>query len=348
MNVKRRRLRAALTRCTGTGASRRSTRRAFLIAAGAIVAMPLLVQAQQRAEMPWVALLWLGSSAPSPLLEAFREGLRDHGYIDGQNIHIEDRSSVDRYERLPKVAEELIRLKVNVIVTFGATATQAASRATTTIPIVMVAGIDPVEMGIAATLSRPGGNVTGLTMLNQELVAKRLELLKEAIPGLRRVAVLLNPSSRGEVDSLSRAKMAAKSLNLQVQAQEVRIPSDFEAAFTAIARGGAGALCPVPSTMLNAYRHKVVRLAAKHRLPALFPESSFVEMGGLFSYGASITDTFRRAASYVDKILKGAKPGDLPIEQPTKFELVINANTAKTLGIKFPQSILLHADKVRE
>jgi len=287
-----------------------------------------------------------GTAEASPFFEALRQGLRERGWVEGQSIAFEDRSTVDHYNRLPDVAAELVRLKVDVIVTRGTSATQAARKATGTTPIVMVAGADPVQTRLAASLARPGGNVTGLTTSARELVGKRLEFLKETLPGLSRVAVLWNPESRTNLDSLRDAQAAARSLRLQVQPAEVRRPEDLERAFASMAHKRPEALAPVGSTMFRLHRARIVDLATRNRLPSIFPDRDYVEAGGLMSYDTDSKALFRRAATYVDRILKGAKPGDLPIEQPTKFELVINLKTAKALGLTIPPSLLQRADEV--
>ena len=316
------------------------------IAFGVLV-MPLAAEAQP-AKAPRVGLLGLGSAERSPFFEALRQGLRERGWVEGQNIAFEDRSTVDHYSRLSDVAAELVRLKVDVIVTSGTTATQAVRKATGTIPIVTVGGSDPVETGLAASLAHPGGNVTGLTTSGRDLVAKRLELLKETLPGLSRLAVLWNPEIRTELVSLRNAEAAARLLGLMVQSVEVRRPEDLEKAFASMVRERAGALASVPSTMFRAHRARIVELAARHRLPSTFPEKEYVEAGGLMSYGPDVKDTFRQLATYVDKILKGAKPGDLPVEFPTSFELAINLKTAKALGLDIPPLLLARADVVIE
>jgi|SRR5712692_10350646 len=323
------------------------SRRAFIGGlAGGLLAAPLAVEAQPAAKMPRVGLLGLGSAESSPLFEALRQGLRERGWVEGQNIAFEDRTTAGHYSRLPDVAAELVRLKVDVIVTWGTTPALAARKATGTIPIVTTSGSDPVETGLAASLARPGGNVTGLTTSGRELVGKRIELLKETLPGLSRIAVLWNPESRTQLGSLRNAEAAAKSLGLHVQPAEVRRPEDLEKAFASIAQKRPEALVLAPSNMFRAHRARIVALAARHRLPATFWERSYVEAGGLMSYGPDEKAIFRQLANYVDRILKGAKPGDLPIEQPTKFELVINMKTAKALGLTIPPSLLARADEV--
>ncbi len=325
------------------------SRRAFIGGlAGGLLAAPLAVEAQPAAKMPRVGLLGLGSAESSPLFEALRQGLRERGWVEGQNIAFEDRTTAGHYSRLPDVAAELVRLKVDVIVTWGTTPALAARKATGTIPIVTTSGSDPVETGLAASLARPGGNVTGLTTSGRELVGKRIELLKETLPGLSRIAVLWNPESRTESFALRDAEAAAKSLRLQVRPAEVRGPEDLEKAFASIAHERPEALALLASNMFRAHRVRIVELAARHRLPATFSDRSFVEAGGLMSYGPDGKAIFRQLANYVDRILKGAKPGDLPIEQPTKFELVINRKTAKALGLTIPPSLLGRADEIIE
>jgi putative ABC transport system substrate-binding protein len=319
--------------------------------AGIAVALLLLAAAlAAEAEPPGtprVGLLGIGSAERS-FVDALRQGLRERGWIEGQNIAFEDRSTVDRYSRLPDVAAELVRLKVDVIVTSGTTATQTVRKSTGTIPIVTVTASDPVETGLAASLAHPGGNVTGLTTGGRDLVGKRLELLRETLPGLSRIAVLWNPEIPTELVSLKNAEAAAGRLGLKVQRVEVRRPEDLERAFRSMTHGHAGALASISSTMFRAQRARIVELTARHRLPSTFPEKEYVEAGGLMSYGPEVKDTFRQLALYVDKLLKGAKPGDLPFEQPTKFGLVINLKTARMLGLKIPPSVLARADQVIE
>jgi putative ABC transport system substrate-binding protein len=321
-------------------------RRTFLAGTGAVLlGAPLAAQGQQ-AKAPRVGLLGLGSAESSPFFEALRQGLRERGWVEGQNIAFEDRTRVGHSSRMPDVAAELVRLRVDVIVAWGTTTALAARKATGTIPIVTAAG-SPVEMGLAASLARPGGNVTGLTTTSgRELIGKRIELLKEALPRLSRIAVLWNPESQTQPLSLREATAAARSLGLQVRPAEVRGPEDFEKAFASIAHERPEALALLASNMFLAHRARIVDLAARHRLPATFSERSFVEAGGLMSYGPDQKAIFRQLANYVDRILKGARPGDLPIEQPTKFELVINLKTAKALGLTIPPSLLGRADEL--
>src|SRR5712691_1824876 len=320
-------------------------RRTFLaMIGGGLVAAPRAAEAQP-AKAPRVGLLGLGSAESSPLFEALRQGLRERGWIEGQNITFEDRTTVDRYSRIPDAAAELVRLRVDVIVAWGTTTALAARKATRTIPIVTAAG-DPVEMGLAASLARPGGNVTGLATSGRELIGKRIELLKEALPGLSRIALLWNPESRTQPLTLRDAEAAARSLGLQVRPTEVRRPEDLQKAFASIAHERPEALVLLATNMFLVHRARIVELAARHRLPTTFSERTSVDAGGLMSYGPDLKAIFRRLATYVDRLLKGAKPADLPIEQPTKFELIINAKTAKALGLTIPPSLVLRADEV--
>ncbi len=285
------------------------------------------------------------------MTEAFLQGLRDLGYLEGRNVVIEIRDAEGKLERLPALAAELVALKVDVILAGGTAQALAAMEATRTIPIVFTAAVDPVADGLVTSLARPGGNVTGVSSLVSELVGKWLELLKQAVPGISRVAVLWHPGTLGErteKDMLKGAEAAARALGLRLQFFEARGPADFERAFSDMTRARAGALTVWTSPMFNTERRRLVDLAAKHRLPAVYPWTEVVDAGGLMAYGANMADVFRRAATYVDRILKGAKPGDLPVEQPTKFELVINLKTAKALGLRIPPSLLGRADQVIE
>ncbi len=329
--------------------TRITTRRRLLLALGAsALTAPLASFAQQSGSMPRIGLLWIETDSPSQFAAALREGLRALGYVEGKNIRIDDRSLVDRYELLPEAAGRLVSQKVDVIVCYGSTATQAASNATSTIPIVMVSGLDPVKLGVAASLSRPGRNVTGLTFLGPDLSGKRLELLKEIIPGMRRLAVIHSSGSPSGVASLKNHESAAQVLNLEVRRVEVGTVGDIGPAIAGIARMNVQAISVVGSTLLTANCKQVVAAIEKVRLPAIYANSEFPLAGGLLSYATNHFDSFRRAATYVDKILKGTKPGDIPIEQPTRFELVINMKTAKALGIKIPNTIMVRAEKVIE
>ena len=325
-------------------------RREAIIALGALGAVPLAVRAQQSAMGARIGYLSHNLAASPLLRDAFLQGLRDLGYVEGRNVVIEYRSAEGKPERLTALAAELVALKVDVIVTSGGTPPAlAAKQATRTIPIVFASAPDPVTDGLVTSLARPGGNVTGLSVLAPELVGKCLEQLKQAVPGVSRVAVLWQPGGQGErteKDMLKGAEVAARALGVRPQFVEARGPADFDRAFLEMTRVRADALTVLPSPMLNNERRRLVDLAAKNRLPAVYPWREFVDAGGLMAYGPNVADIHRRAATYVDKILKGAKPGDLPVEQPTKFELVINLKTAKALGLTLPQSVLQRADEV--
>lgn len=329
-------------------------RRAFISGGVALLVGPLAAEAQQSAKVARIGSLTTGSlESPETRasLDAFRQGLHERGYVEGQNILIEYRAANGNIERLPGLAKELVRLKVDVIVAGATPAARAAQQATTTIPIAAVAMGDPVRDGLVTSLARSGGNITGSTFLGPELVPKRLALLKEALPKVSRVGVLWHPDAFGERtmrDMLNETEAAARPLGLQLQLVEVRGPDEFDRAFSMIMPERPDALFVFPSALLFGERRRIVALAEKHRLPSMFNAREFVELGGLIAYGTSILDLNRRAAAYVDKILRGAKPGDLPVEQPTKFELVINLKTSRTLGITIPQSLLLRADEVIE
>ncbi len=311
----------------------------------ALLAAPLAAEAQQPAKVHRIGFL-RGTSPQASWFEAFRQGLRELGYIEGQNIAIEQRYAHGVLDRLPGLAAELVRLKVDVIVVGGTPDAKAAKAATTTIPIVFTLAGDPVGSGLVASLARPGGNVTGLSNLQSELGGKQLQLLKEAVPRVSRVAVLYNPINPAAAPMLQGAQAAARSLAVQLQVLEVRSPNELASAFSATARGRAGALLTLADPIFANERVRLLGLAAKNRLPGMFFEREFVDAGGLMSYGPNFSDQFRRAATFVDKILRGTKPADLPVEQPTKFELVVNMKTAKTLGLKIPQTILVQATEV--
>jgi putative ABC transport system substrate-binding protein len=309
--------------------------------------VPLAAQAQQAGKVPRIG--FLGSTSPSDAsarLDAFRQGLRELGWAEGKNIVIEYRWAEGRQERFTDLAAELVRLKVDVIIAPISAAALAAKNATTTIPVVMLVVGDPVRLGVVASLARPGGNITGLTSVGDELFPKQLELLKEAVPRVSRVAVLWNPANPSHGPSLKSIEVAARSLGMEPQLQKARGPDEFDSAFAAMTRARAGALLVLSDTMFNLHRTRIADLALKARLPAMYGLREQVEAGGLVAYAANYADLFRRGAIYVDKILKGAKPGDLPVEQPTKFELVINLKTAKALGLTIPQSLLLRADEL--
>ena len=323
------------------------TARLIVTLALGIYSVALPAEAQPPARIFRIG--YLGSPSPSAgshLVDAFRQGLRDLGYVEGRNIAIEYRGAEGHYDRLPDLAAELVRLKVVVIVAVGGPAGPAAQQATKTIPIVLVLSGAPVEAELVASLARPGGNITGLSLQHPELTAKRLQLLKEVVPKVSRMAVLWNPAGPIGAPQMRETEVAARTFGVKLQSLEVRGPDDLERAFQGAARGRAGALLVLGDAMLASHRPRIVGLAAKSRLPAMYWSREFVDAGGLMSYGPNFPDQFRRAATYVDKILKGAKPADLPVEQPTRFELVVNLKTAKALGLTIPPSILIRADQV--
>jgi len=323
-------------------------RREFIArSAMAILTLPMAAEAQPAEKVPKIGYLVLSPLADPPSTErtAFLEGLRDLGYVVGRNILIEYRAAAWNRELLPDLAAELVALKVDVIVAVPG-ATDAAREATTTIPIVVPAANDPVESGLVASLARPGGNITGTALSTPELTGKRLQLLKEAFPKVSRVAVLWSPAYEAAQLQWKATQAAARTLGVTLQSLAVRDPKDFPGAFSAMTRTRPDALLTIVSPLTTAYRPLIVEFATKHRLPTMFAVREDVEAGGLMSYAPNVPDTFRRAARYVDRILKGAKPGDLPLEQPTTFELVINLKTAKLLGLTLPQSLLLRADRI--
>jgi putative tryptophan/tyrosine transport system substrate-binding protein len=304
-------------------------------------------EAQQPRKVSRIGFL-IGASAPSisALVKAFRQGLRELGYVEGKNIVIEWRSAEGKFDRLPDLASELVRLKVDVIVTGGPQATRPAKEATSTLPVVMGFDTDPVGSGFVASLARPGGNITGLSSLAPEISGKQLELLKEIVPGLSRVAVLGNSTEPGNAQALRETEAAARAFGVQLQYLDIRDPKDIETAFRAASKGRAKGVVMLSSPVGFSQRSQIVDLAAKSRLPAIYPFSEFVADGGLMTYGVSQNDLDRRAATYVDKILKGAKPADLPVEQPIKFEFIVNLKAAKQIGLTIPPNVLVRADKV--
>ena len=318
-------------------------RRAFLGILG-LLAVPIAAEAQQEGKVPRIG--YLSSSPSDAFAAAFKQGLRELGYVEGQNIHIEYRWTEGRMERLAPLAAELVRLKPDLIVA-ASNAAVVVNQATSTIPIVMPIITDPVRLGLAASLARPGGNATGLATQNDELPGKWLALMREALPRVSRIAVLFQPSYDGGVQ-LKASDAAARSLGIRLQKLNVERPDDFTGAFAEIRKDRAEALIVSSTPLFYANRTTLVAFAATHRIPTMYHQSEFVGIGGLMSYGPDFRDLFRRAATYVDKILKGAKPGDLPIEQPTKFELAINLKTAKALGLRIPPSLLQRADQVIE
>jgi putative ABC transport system substrate-binding protein len=308
-----------------------------------------VAQAQEPTKIPRVGYLSsIGdASAPGPHVEAFQRGLRDLGYIDGKNILIEYRYAEGKLDRAPTLIAELLQLKVDILVVTFLPAIRAAKEATKTTPIVMETNQDPVASGIVDSLARPGGNITGLTRLGRELSGKRLELLTEVVPGISRVAVLWDANAPGPIAGFKEYEAAARALKIQLQSLEVRGPKpDLEGAFQAVAKGRTTALITIINPVLSRYTTRIAELAIKNRLASMHEASRYVEAGGLMSYSANEGENYRRVAVYVDKILKGAKPADLPVEQPTKFEFVINLKTAKQIGLNIPQSVLFRADRV--
>jgi len=282
------------------------------------------------------------------LFAAFREGLRELGYVEGQNIEIESRWAEGNYDRLPGLAADLVRLKVAVILTYGTPASQAAKRATATIPIVMAAIIDPLASGLVTSLARPGENLTGQSMMSPDLVEKQLEILKEVVPKVSRVALLHNPANPGNAPQVRHAQNAARALGVRLQLLGARGSSEIDSAFAAMTNEQAGAVIVLVDAMLQDNRTRITDLAARNRLPAVYGLSEYAEAGGLSAYGPNRLDMFRHAATYVDKILKGVKPGDLPVERPNRFELIINLKTAKALRLTIPRALLQRADQVIE
>ena len=317
------------------------------------VALVLILTLVTRNEAQQAKKVWrigfLAATSPSveaARIEAFRQGLRELGYVEGKNIVIEWRWAEGKFDRLPDLAAELVRLNVDVIVTGGSTSSGAAKEVTTTIPIVMAQVNDPVGSGFVASLARPGGNMTGLSALLPELSGKRLELLKEVLPKLSRVAIFGDPTAPGNAQALKETELAARPFKVQVQYLDILGPKDIESAFRQASKGRADAVLVLGAPILISQRKQIADLAVKNRLPAMYGQPEYVEDGGLMSYGVSVVDLYRRAATYVDKILKGRKLADLPVEQPTKFELVINLKTANQIGLTIPQSVLFRADRV--
>jgi putative tryptophan/tyrosine transport system substrate-binding protein len=304
-------------------------------------------EAQQPGKVPRIGYLSGASPSTSPARrEAFGQGLIELGYVEGKNVVIERRWADGKFDRLPALAAELVHIKVDIIVTAGPQTTRPAKEATSTIPIVMAQDPDPVGNGFVASLALPGGNITGLATFAPELSGKQLELLKESIPQLSRVAVFGTSSNPGNTQNLREAELSAKAFGVKLQYIDVLGPKDFEAAFRAASKERADAVLILPGSILNLQRAKLTDLALKSRLPAIYPQTEFTEAGGLMYYATNTPDLFRRAAIYVDKILKGAKPANLPVEQPTKFELVINLKTAKQIGLTIPPNVLARADRV--
>jgi len=311
------------------------------------VANVFVAQAQPAAKIPRIGYVTASSRSNVPArIEAFQQGMRELGYVEDKNVAIEWRFGDGKPERLPGIVAELVRLKVDVIVTAGPSTNRAAKEATVTIPIVMAYDTDPVGNGFVASLARPGGNITGLSTLSPEISGKQLELLKEIVPRLSRVAVLGNSTNPGNTQSLKEIELAAEAFKVKLQYLDVIDPKDIEAAFRAAGKERAGAVLVLASNFFNSNRTQVVELAVKGRLPAIYPYPEYVEDGGLMTYGTSFTDLFRRAATFVDKILKGRTPADLPVEQPMKFEFIVNLKAAKQIGLTVPPNVLVRADKV--
>jgi putative tryptophan/tyrosine transport system substrate-binding protein len=317
-------------------------------ALGCLGVAPLAPEAQPPTHVHRIGALSGQGTTPGrgPFVEAFLEGMRALGYVEGQHFVLEYRAAAGHYERLPALAAELVQRKPEVIVTQGTPAALAAKDATTTIPIVMVGVGDPVESGLVASLARPGGNLTGLSLLAPELVGKQLEFLKDVLPTVSRVAILWNPTNPAQALQVREADVAAQRLGVQLHLMEVRSPDAFDSAFAAMTRAHAGALLVLVDNIFFEHRRRLAELAAMSHLPTMHQGRALVEAGGLISYWASVPDGWRRGATYVDKILKGAKPADLPVEQPTKFELVINLKTAEALGLTLPSTLLFQADEV--
>lgn len=301
-------------------------------------------KAQQPKKIPRIG--YLSATSPQPRDEAFRQGLHDLGYIEEKNIVIDWRFAKGKLDQVPRNAAELVRLKVDIIVTTGPTDTRAAKEATKTIPIIMAQDSDPVGNGFVASFAHPGGNITGLSNLSSELSGKQLELLKEIIPHLSRLAVFGSSKEPGNRQALSEMKLAAQGFKVQLQFMDIRTPKEIEPAFQAASKLRVNALFVLTGAISTFYRTEILNLTTRSQLPAMFPRAEFVEAGGLMSYSVNINEMWWRAATYVDKILKGAKPSDLPVEQPTKFEFVINLKTAKQIGLTIPPNVLARADKV--
>jgi putative ABC transport system substrate-binding protein len=312
-----------------------------------LLALSVSAEAQQQAKVPKIGHLGARSTAtPGRGSDLFRRELRELGYVEGKSITFERRSADDRLDRLPALADELVRLKVDVLVTSSTIGALAAKNVTRTIPIVFYTVTDPVAAGLVDSLARPGGNITGITDIGAVLVGKRLELLKETISKLSRVAVLWDPRNPGNVQQWKEGLHPARELGLQLHSMEVSSADKYEGAFKEATKARSAALAVTSSPLVSSSRKQIADLATKHRLPAIYPRADYVESGGLMSYGADQVEPYKRAASMVDKILKGTKPADLPVEQPTKFELVINLKTAKQIGLTIPPNVLARADKV--
>ena len=319
-----------------------------ILVAVILLTVAVVTEAQQPKKIPRIGYLWPGNpTSETTDSEAIRQALRELGYIEGQSIASEYRYADGKPDRFPELAAELVRLNVDIIVVAGNAPIRAAKNATKTIPIVMAGGSDPVEAGLVESLARPGGNVTGLTSLDRELGGKRLELLKEAVPKVARVAVLYDPANARQVREAKEVlPVTARALGLTIQPWPIRGADGFEKVFGEQSKERPHGLSVIGGTLMNANQKRIARFALQNRLPSMYPDRQFVDVGGLISYGADNAENYRRVAYYVDRILKGAKPADLPVEQPTKFELAINLKTAKQIGLTIPQSMLYRADKV--
>ena len=320
-------------------------RREFITLLGGAAAWPFAARAQQAKKIPRIGVLWPN---PPAMFDFMRQGLKDFGYVEGQNISFEFRWAEGKLDQLPQLAAELVRLQVDVIVTLAPQATLAAKSATKTIPIVFVAMGDPLASGVVTSLARPGANLTGTTRMISEMSAKHAELLKEAVPSLTKLAVLWNPTNSSHRPALQAADATARSLSLPVLPLEVRSPAEFDSSFAAIVRERADSVLFIADPIFFIQLKRMVDLIALNRLPAICNFIEFPKLGGLMGYAPSLPDEFRHAASHIDKILKGAKPADLPVEQPTRFQLVINLKTAKTLGLEIPSTLVARADEVIE
>jgi putative ABC transport system substrate-binding protein len=328
---------------------RKTTRRELLVVLGGLLlTTPLAALAQQQGKVWRVGFLATTAPAGAVQTEAFREGLRERGYVEGGNIAIEYRWVDGTLDRLPELAAQLVRLKVDLIFAWGTPAVAAAKQATSTVPIVFAGVADPVESGLIANLARPGGNITGMSNLARGLSAKRVELLAQIVPNIKLVAALRSVENPASALLFKEVEAAARSLGLRLQRVDIHAPEDLEGAFASMGKERAAGVVILADPMFTGQRRRIAELATRYRMPSIYTNREYAEAGGLMSYGPNQTDMHRRAAGYVDKILKGAKPGDLPVEQPTKFELVINRKTAKALGLTIPQSLLISADKVIE
>jgi putative ABC transport system substrate-binding protein len=320
-------------------------RREFLAGSTTLLALPRLSRAQKT---PLLGLLWNDSVKPSPYVAILLAALRDRGYVLGRTLRVEDAVGLEGYSTMAENAARLVRAKADVITTYGVTATTAAAKATKEIPIAAIIGADPVARGLAASFSRPGGNVTGVSTLGSVLIRKRIELLKQLVPELSRVGVLIAPGNIGSPLTVAESRAAAKTLNMAVALREVNTPADIDGAIAGLAKDGAGALYVSGATLLAAHSDQIAAAAAKYRLPAIYGVERYIQSGGLMVYSPSVAKAFVRVAGYVDRILKGARPADMPIEQSSDVELVINLKTARALGITIPQSILQRADRAIE